>query len=116
MLLAVKSDIISQELTITSPCKIVAVKIELFKANPVIVCSVYRPPSSNGEYNEQLCKSLNKIALENPKSTIWITGDTNYPDINWETNSVHTHQYSTKMNEDFLSRFNDCGSEQIVKW
>ena len=43
--------------------------------------SVYRPPSSNYVYMEQLCKALEEIIVKLPKSVIWIAGDINLPNV-----------------------------------
>ena len=114
VLIVIKRDIISHTYSLNSQCEIVCTKIELFKANPLIVCSVYRPTNSVPDYNESLCESFNEIARAKPKSTLWITGDTNLPDIDLETNYVKSHQYQLKINEDFLTTINCSGLDQIV--
>ena len=116
VLIAVKKDIISQELATDSPCEIVCCKIELFKTKPLIICSVYRPPSSDIDYSINLCNSLRDIAKYNPNSTIWVAGDLNLPDINWEQDTVVNHQYPIALNECYLSCFNDVGIEQMVNF
>ena len=91
VLLAHKITLTSHQLHIDSPCEIVACKFEQM-INPLIVCSVYRPPNSNIEYLDQMCKDLQSITLTNSSSTIWIGGDLNLPDINWTVNTITGHQ------------------------
>ena len=43
-----------------------------------IICSIYRPPSSNTEYFN-LCSTINKFVVTRPNGTIWYTGDTKVP-------------------------------------
>ena len=58
VLIAVKKDITSQEITINSPCEVVGCKIELFKSEPLIIYSAYQPPSNDIEYSSSLCNAV----------------------------------------------------------
>ena len=114
VLIAVKKDIISQEIIINSPCEIVGCKIELFKSKQLVICSAYRPPSSDIDYSTNLCNTVHDIVKHNPNSTIWLAGDLNLPDINWDRDTIVNHQYSIAINESYISCFNDAGLEQMV--
>ena len=92
----------SHQLHIDSLCELVACKFDQTD-NPLVICSVYRPPSSNIEYLDCMCKDLQSITLTNPSSTMWIGGDLNLPDINWSLNAITGHQYSLSLNERFLA-------------
>ena len=50
---------ITHQLHIDSPCEIVACKFDQ-NDNPlvIILCSVYRPPSSNIEFLDHMCKEI----------------------------------------------------------
>ena len=95
VLLAHKITLTSHQLHIDSLCELVACKFDQTD-NPLVICSVYRPPSSNIEYLDCMCKDLQSITLTNPSSTMWIGGDLNLPDmiINWSLNAITGHQYS----------------------
>jgi len=95
-------------------CELVACQIKLLNNSDLIVCSVYRPPSSSDDYLNQLCNHLESIKSSHPNSAIWISGDINLPDINWEDNCVDGHQYSLTINNTFLEFLNDNGFSQIV--
>ncbi|XP_065901865.1 uncharacterized protein [Dysidea avara] len=45
---------------------------------------------------------------------MWVSGDINLPDINWEDNCVEGHQYSLTINNTFLEFLYDNGLSQIV--
>ena len=47
---------------------------------------------------------------------MWIGGDFNLPDIDWSTNSICSHQYPTKLNDEFLETFDTSNLQQIVNF
>lgn len=116
VLLATKNDLIDCEIKIVSEseCEIVATKIEMYKQRPLIVLSIYRPTNNNLIYAQQLCQSIRDIAAKFPTATIWLSGDFNLPDINWQTESIERHQYPLSINQCFLKLFHDLGLTQIV--
>ena len=80
----------------------------------LIACSVYRPPSSDASYLQELCQQLATIQANYPNSALWIGGDINLPDINWLKSSVTGHSYSVSLNYMFLDYFNDNALSQMV--
>ena len=50
----------------------------------LIICSVYRPPDRDVENIENLCKALESLCLTYLDIPIWIAGDLNLPNIDWE--------------------------------
>lgn len=113
VLLAHKTTLTSYQLHMASPCEIVACKFDQ-TINPLIICSVYRPPNSNIEYLNHMCEELQSIRLANPSATIWIGGDLNLPDINWTDNTITGHQYPLSLNERFLTFQDDNFFVQFV--
>ena len=88
------------DLTSTS-CELVVCQVKISDTSSLIVCSIYRPPSINDCYLENLCEQLESIKKSHPNSAIWISGDINLPDINWSDNFVHGHSYSLRINNIF---------------
>ena len=86
VLLAIKSNIIAEEITTQSNSNIESVfcKIVTPNSTPLIVGSIYRPPNTNLEYMKNLCSQLNFIKENHKNSAIWIMGDLNLSDINWK--------------------------------
>ena len=101
------------DLTNTS-CELVACQVRLSDTSSLIVYSIYRPPSTNDCYLENLCEQLERIKRSHPNSAIWISGDINLPDINWSDNFVDGHSYSLRINNLFLDFLNNNGLTQIV--
>ena len=71
----------SREIPIKSECEIVAATVELAGSNNLILCAVYRPPNSTLEYKCYV-RTWN-ICIGLP---MWIGGDLNLPNIDWENN------------------------------
>ena len=68
-----------------SDCELVWPKIELLCARNLYVGAYYRPPSANNTLLG-LEQSLQK--LRNSNSVVWLGGDFNLPNIDWEDNAV----------------------------
>ncbi|KAL8593065.1 hypothetical protein ACOMHN_017991 [Nucella lapillus] len=114
-LLAVKSNLISYEIPIKSAADAVLVHIQTQKkSEPLILGSIYRTPSATS--TQQMAEILRTLdtAKNNAKSNgvIWIGGDLNLPDIEWETQQVVGHQNPMRVNRDFLDKINDMGLVQ----
>ena len=76
--------------------KIVACQIHL-KKDSIILISAYRPPNTNYEYLEELCSTLSHIALSNPDKVIWLAGDLNFPNIDWNSYCINGHNYPLQL-------------------
>ena len=81
---------------------------------PLITGALYRPPSSDVEYMESLCSTISSLSNMYPGSVIWISGDANLPDIEWETTSIVDHHNPVQVNTLFNNTVMDIASEQIV--
>ena len=61
-----------------------------------------------------MCDAMSSIARKFPHSPLWITGDIHLPYVQWKTNTVSKHQYTTQINEHFLETFPMLGLTQMV--
>ena len=52
----------------------------------------------------------------NPDSVVWIAGDANFPNIDWESYSVSGNNYPVHLCETFLNFIEDCGLTQTVNF
>ena len=112
---ACRDSLMSYELDLISiSCELVVCQVKLSDNSSLIVCLIYRPPSSNDCYLENLCEQLECIKRSHPISAIWISGDINLPDIHWSDNFVDGHSYSLRINNIFLDFLNNNGLTQIV--
>ena len=82
VLLAFRDTLNVTEYPIDNPnqCEIIACTLKHEKQE-IIICSIYRPPSTNTSYLQELMSILEKIAITNPTTPIWIGGDLNLPNI-----------------------------------
>ena len=66
----------------------VAIKVETYQ-KPVIFASCYRPPKNTN--NELLLSEIMQLTSMQRINPIWIGGDFNLPNIDWEVKSVHNY-------------------------
>ena len=111
--LACKSNLISEELPLSTTCELVACKIHLAH-HYLIVCSLYRPPDRNFPYLEELCMALKQVTLTNPNAIIWFAGDLNLPNINWNLNCLQGNNYPSTLCMELLDTLLELGLSQIV--
>ena len=117
VLIAAKDDITSEELKTGQDIEAVFIKLSIpgIKA-PLIVGSLYRPPTSNIDYMEAIYKEVREQTAKHQSSIFWIGGDLNLPDINWTTESVSGNRNPSTINARFLEMIHDCSLEQIVDY
>lgn len=118
VLVAVRSDYISEEVNPDNEndTESIFVKISLHHNKSLIVGSMYRPPSSDLAYMEDLKQQVDKLKKKNKGAVFWIGGDINLPDIQWTTQTVDNHHYPTSVNMKFLDLIHDNHLEQIVSF
>ena len=119
VLLAIKSNLVVEEIK-TKPNNNIEVeavycKISLPNSTPLIIGSVYRPPNSTIEYMTDMCNELSNIKKQYKNAVIWIMGDFNLPDINWNSYTIDKHQYSKEINELFINTIQSLNLEQVTK-
>lgn len=88
VLLAIKSNYVSEEVPLNSKCEIVCAKVTLRQQKSFHLCSFYRPPGTKTEPVEELNNALNQLKPNSNKAMI-LGGDFNAGDINWEGHIVH---------------------------
>jgi len=113
--LACNDQFVSREIPIRSECEIVAASVKLAGSSDLIICSVYRPPNSSLEYLQALCKDLEHLIEEYSDSPVWIGGDMNLPNIDWQNNVAKSGSYPISFCNTFLDLLNNYGFMQGVK-
>ena len=86
----------------------------LDKNRTLIIGSLYCPPSSDLQYMEDLCTTMELISQRFKNAVIWFGGDLNLPDISWDSNTVNGNQNSAQINNRFLNSIQNCSLEQKV--
>ena len=103
-----KVTVINKQSEFTEIC---GIKIELSKGKCTEIWAIYRSPNSSNEENEALLEVLQQINDSNPPNLI-ITGDFNFPDINWENNGTTPSETSTAAK--FIEKIQNCFWNQHV--
>jgi len=116
VLVATKKCLISQEIPTLSSSETVLVRLETEnKREPLIVGSLYRSPSNTSD--QQMCDiraAIDSAVAHCKTPTLWLGGDLNLPDIDWEKNCVSGNRYPKSVSQLFLDKVNDIGTQQMV--
>ena len=59
---------------------------------------------------------IKRLSNKYKYNPVWIGGDFNLLDIDWETKSINESQCPTALNESFLETLNLCKSDQLVNF
>jgi hypothetical protein len=81
---------------------------------PLIIGSLYRPTNNNSEYTDDLCKAISNLYSSFKDHIIWIGGDANLPDIDWQNDSIQGHNYPVGISKAYIDLTNDIGCQQMV--
>ena len=110
VLIAIKKIFIAEQVSYNNnKCEAVFIKLPLDGKKTLIIGSVYRPPSSSSEYMEDLCSAINDIHRRHRNAVLWLGGDFNLPDVNWETLSTEGHSTPVAISKCFLDTLGMCG-------
>ena len=113
VLIAAKTSLISHQITTNSDCEAVLVSIQTqSKTSNLIVGALYRPPNQTSEEYTKNLTDVMKLACRSPRDVVWLGGDFNLPDINWETMAVESCQYNKTMTSTYLDTINNLGLAQ----
>ena len=105
VLLAIKSSSLCfRRCDLETECEILWCEIPVRGSTSYFFGVFYRPPNSDIKYLEELYKSLEKVHLLSERVKIILTGDFNFPDIDWnltaplQPNSLSDYFCDTIMN------------------
>ncbi|XP_072178279.1 uncharacterized protein [Diadema setosum] len=114
VLIALKENIIFEQLSVEEAVEAILVKIPVTGNKYLLVGVIYRPPSSGTEYMDMVCNVIEKIHSQHPNAVLWLGGDLNLPDINWETQTTERNQYPSAICHRFLEMLQNCCLHQTV--
>ena len=114
VLLVLRDNIIAKEYPLDSNCEIVACEVFPCNDTRIIVCSFYRPPTSDVAYLEELCLLLEELVKNNPDTPIWQSGDINLPNIDWNQDVVRGSNYPVSICNIILDFMMNHGFFQMV--
>lgn len=114
VIIIAKDNITGTDLHVNTNSEFCAASFECPGKSPLIIGSAYRPPNTDGVYMEELCAQMKNLHMKYPSSTIWIAGDMNLPDIDWNTSTITSNSNPVHINQLLLDTVYDTGSEQMV--
>ena len=79
----------------------VAAKV-LGSKHTIIFAAAYRSPRSDQTYMDTVNQTLSTLCNKFSNMAIWIVGDMNLADIEWETEQLTTNQYTHSISYSFL--------------
>ena len=79
-----------------------AVLFECRMNNPCIIGALHRPPNTEQSCMEELSFKIREQHSDNPRANIWIAGDANLPDNDWETGVISRKSNPCKLVGTFL--------------
>ena len=88
-------------------------QLQVVGSKSINICSFYRPPNNS---DTNYIKALTDVVAQIDTSVnhVWIAGDFNLGDIDWETSSVNTSTPHSTIAEQLLDLANDHGLTQMV--
>ena len=90
----------SNNIEIKAEGEFVAAKV-LGSKHAIIFAIAYRPPSSDQTYMDTVNQNLSTLCHKFSSMPVWIGGDMNLPDIEWETEQLTTNQYTQPISYSF---------------
>ena len=109
-----KSGCSSGQIDADHQSEIVAVHVTGANNTSLVIGSFHRQPKRDPNHSRLLCDDIASIVRDNQKATIWIAGDANLPDIDWNTDTITGNRYPKEINENFLQMKNNTGLEQVI--
>ena len=98
----------------SSDCVVAWVKVKVKGTSDLYIGSFYRPPDKNNpEYLQQLHSLLNRIPTDKG-AHLWLGGDFNLPDINWEDESDSQYALNSSVAHQLLNITRDFYLDQDV--
>ena len=118
VLIGVKSNnfITSDLLDISPHLEVCTVLLHLTKSTNLLLFCVDRSPNTDVTYQASLCNYIITMTKKYPNANICCTGDFNLPDIDWDSESIHSHRYPLAVNDLMLNMSVECGFTQVVNF
>ncbi|KAI0214710.1 hypothetical protein LSAT2_000155 [Lamellibrachia satsuma] len=109
--LIAKHSFTGTEINMETETDFTAALLECTGNSPFINGARYRPSNTNQSYMEKLSLNIRELHNDNPRATLWIAGDANLPDIDWETDVISGNSNPLQINRCYLDTMHDIGSE-----
>ena len=115
VMIAVSKDILSSPVPeLVTSCEMTWCKLHFPGIKNVYICAYYRPHVSDQHSLNELNNSLAKLKEYNNNSIVWLAGDFNAPDINWESACIETGSNYPTIQTNLIDIIQDHGLSQVV--
>jgi len=114
ILLACHNSLNCQILTCNSDSEAIACQLTSDVHESFIICVFYQPPNRSLECITNLYNYFKTIMDHYPHSPIWIAGDLNLPNIDWEINHINGSAYPSNLCETIIELILEYGLTQSV--
>ena len=95
-------------------CELVWAKVKVQGSSDLYIGSFYRPPDkTDAEYLQHLQSTLSRIPTDKG-AHLWLGGDFNLPDINWEEENVNNYASNSFSCNQLLAIMKDSFLDQVV--
>ena len=105
----------SQQIPTYTESEFIVVKLMTGNHN-IINASIYRPHSSDLSCMDNLNQAISDLCHSNPCTAVWIDGDMNLPDINWDAEQIISHQHKQNIGDADLQTLASLRLEQVVNF
>ncbi len=92
--------------------ELVWARIDLVGHRSLHLASFYRPPKTDDKYLKKLDASLSRIS--NTNGSVWVGGDFNLPDINWDVPILKTGSNNPTLHQDLIDMAAKHSLDQVV--
>ena len=115
VLLGISTSLNSNKIEIETESEFMAAKV-LSSKHAIIFAAAYRPLRSDETYMDTVNQNLPTLCHKFSNMPIWIGGEMNLPDIEWEAEQLTTNQNTHSINYSFLDTLANTGLQQIVSF
>ncbi|KAJ8026320.1 RNA-directed DNA polymerase from mobile element jockey [Holothuria leucospilota] len=97
-----------------SDCEVLWAQLQMKSSRSLFIGCFYRPPKDNDYSLDQFNNSLNMVVSKTNTSNIFVSGDFNLGDIDWNSNAVKVNAYKSGLCQKLINISNDYSLSQMV--
>lgn len=115
VLIAISKNILSYEMTsLQTDCELLWVQITVNRGIKLLIGAYYRPHTDDQYSVQELNVSLQKLQEKITDAKIWLIGDFNVPNIDWNTMTLFRNKPHIAAESLLIDTVQEFGLEQIV--
>ena len=95
-------------------CELTFIQVDLVGSPKLVIGAFYRPPFTDNEYLDNLCKAVDSVRQKHPTAHFILGGDFNVGDVDWPTSSVPKGSQSAGICNQVVELAEDHSLTQVV--